>query len=159
MAVAVCIVSFALWKGNAWWEHVDAEFRNNRLFRPIEVPTQIRSEGGRHMLLLRANSRDSDWRDRTPLVADHGKLMHLFLIQSDDMTAFAHLHPKKVSEDEFETALPPLSSGEFSVYAEVTHQSGLARTLVSRVNVPESVGSSKTAFDIDVLPPEVPAKA
>lgn len=141
MLVAVGIVSFALWKGNAWWGEVDAEFRSNRLFRPIEVRTEVRAEGDRQILQLRANSRDSDWRDRTPLVADHGKLMHLFLIRNEEMSAFAHLHPTKVSEDQFEATLPALSAGNYSVYAEVTHESGLARTLVSRVTVPRVVSS------------------
>lgn len=136
MAAAVVILTLLLWKGNAWWAHVDAEFRSNRLFRPIEIPTSVHSSPAGNILTLRANSSDQNWRDRTPLVADHGKLMHLFLIKKDDMSAFAHLHPGKAGDDNFEAVLPPLVSGEYSVYAEVTHESGLARTLVSTVTLP-----------------------
>ena len=135
MAVAAVLVTLLLYKGNAWWTEVDAEFRSNRLFRPIEIPTKVEATENGRLLTLRANSRDSDWRDRTPLVADHGKLMHLFLIKKDDMSAFAHLHPTKVEESEFTAPIPTIAQGDYSVYAEVTHESGLARTLVSSVTI------------------------
>ena len=139
MGVAVVVMTLLLWKGNAWWSHVDAEFRNNRLFRPIEVASRIELAGDRTVLRLKANSSDRDWRDKTPLVADHGKLMHLFAIKSDDMSAFAHLHPTKADSDTFEANLPQLPAGTYSVYAEVTHESGLARTLVSKIDIPANV--------------------
>lgn len=148
MIVTIGLLTAILWKGNAWWEHVDAEFRNNRLFKPIEVQSVVRTDAAQHVLTLKANSRDSDWRDRTPLVADHGKLMHLFLIKSDDMSGFAHLHPVKVDDIQFESALPKIPPGEYSVYAEVTHESGLARTLVSKIILPPPI-SSGTIRDPD----------
>jgi hypothetical protein len=149
MVIAVGVLTFALWRGNAWWGHVDAEFRSNRLFKPIEVPTSVKKEGNRAILIVRANPSDRDWRDQTPLVADHGKLMHLFLIKNDDMGSFAHLHPVKVDEDRFEATLPPLSAGDYSVYAEVTHESGLARTLVSKATLPEIFSATGMADEDD----------
>ena len=137
MAGAVLVISLAMWRGNAWWAEVDAEFRNNRLFKPIEISTELRVDGPRAILALKSDATESDWRDQTPLVADHGKLMHLFLIRGD-MESFAHLHPKRVGDDiAFEAALPALPPGEYSVYGEVTHESGLARTLVSSITIPE----------------------
>jgi hypothetical protein len=144
MVVSLSVIALVLWRGNAWWEHVDAEFRNNRLFKPIEVPTNVWKEDGRNVLTLKADPNDNDWRDWTPLVADHGKLMHLFLIKSDDMGAFAHLHPVKSEADRFNAVLPPLAAGRYSLYAEVTHESGLARTLVSNVTIEESHGAPET---------------
>jgi hypothetical protein len=148
MIAAVAFISLLLWKGNAWWTNVDAEFRNNRLFRPIEIESSIRSEGNGRMLVLRANSSDKDWHEQTPLVADHGKLMHLFLIKSDDMGAFAHLHPIKIDSDRFEAPLPPLTAANYSIYAEVTHESGLARTLISNLRI-DQVNSSGSTVDSD----------
>jgi hypothetical protein len=142
MAAAVVLISLLLWKGNAWWGHVDAEFRSNRLFRPIEIESSIRAEGDARILSLRADVSDSDWRDQTPLVADHGKLMHLFLIKSDDMGSFAHLHPRKSEANQFEAVIPPIAAGNYSIYAEVTHESGLARTLVSKVTIDGANGSA-----------------
>jgi hypothetical protein len=141
MAVAVVAMTLLLWKGHAWWSHVDAEFRSNRLFRPIEVASRIEVDGDRTVLRLKANPSDREWRDQTPLVADHGKLMHLFVIKSDDMSAFAHLHPVKTDSDTFKADIPPLPAGGYSVYAEVTHESGLARTLVSKIEIPSNIKS------------------
>ena len=148
MITAVAFISLLLWKGNAWWSEVDAEFRSNRLFRPIDIESALRAEGKTRVLTLRANSSDSNWRDNTPLVADHGKLMHLFLIKSDDMGSFAHLHPMKVEGNRFEAPVPPVSAGDYSIYAEVTHESGLARTLVSNVTI-ENVDGLGAMADSD----------
>jgi hypothetical protein len=156
MFVAIAVLSLVLWKGNSWWNHVDAEFRNNRLFKPIEVPTSLRIEADRTMLDLTIKPSSSEWRDSTPLVADHGKLMHLFLVRKNDLNAFAHLHPIRNTSGNFETPLPELPPGSYSVYADVTHESGLARTLVSEINLPEQIrppgtllGSDDSAWILD----------
>ncbi len=138
MAGAAILLSLALMRGNAWWSEVDAHFRNNRLFKPIEVETELRQVDSATVLTLETDPSDREWRDHTPLVADHGKLMHLFLIRTNDMQGFAHLHPQQVSPGRFESPLPRLlPHGVYSVYAEVTHESGLARTLISEVSIPQ----------------------
>lgn len=148
MIAAVALLSLVLWKGNAWWTHVDAEFRNNRLFKPIEIDATVRAEGGANILSLQSDASTHEWRDHTPLVADHGKLMHLFLVRSD-MESFAHLHPVKVGEGvSFRAALPPLPPGEYALYGDVTHESGLARTLVSSLSIPPA-SEVRTGFDPD----------
>jgi hypothetical protein len=80
---------------------------------------------------LNLEGTERDLRDHTPLVADHGKLMHLFLIKHPEMTALAHLHPARVRGKRFEAALPKLPAGKYSVYADVTHESGLTQTMIS----------------------------
>jgi hypothetical protein len=138
MAAAGILLCLLLGKGNAWWKQVDAEFRNNRLFKPVEVSAKIVTNGERALLNLESRAPEQDWRDRTPLVADHGKLMHLFLIRQMDMGGFAHLHPVRTGAGvSFESQVPPLPPGLYSVYGEVTHESGLARTLVSSIDVPD----------------------
>ena len=148
MAVAVVLLGLLLWKGNAWWTEVDAEFRGNRLFKPIEIPAHIRKENGRSILAVEADASDREWRDHTPLVADHGKLMHLFLIEKEEMKAMAHLHPVQVPPGVFEAAVPQLPGGTYSLYAEVTHESGLARTLIATVDLPGS-GAAATPEDAE----------
>jgi hypothetical protein len=71
----------------------------------------------------------------TPLMPDHGKLMHLFLIEERTKNAFAHLHPVAVSRDHFRAALPPLPPGRYRLFADVTHESGFAQTLVDRLTI------------------------
>jgi hypothetical protein len=60
--------------------------------------------------------------------------MHLFLIREDG-TAMAHLHPQALARDHFRAAVPPLPPGSYRLFADVTHESGFAQTLVDRVTV------------------------
>jgi hypothetical protein len=81
--------------------------------------------------------RGRGWRERaaTPLIPDHGKLMHLFVIRADDAGAFAHLHPVSTDSSSFESPLPPLPAGHYRLYADVTHESGFARTMVAEADL------------------------
>jgi hypothetical protein len=138
-AVMFCgagLLSLALWLGTRWWDSVDADFRNNRLFRLVTVATRVEKKAHAQQLLLDIDKDGPNWRDHTPFVADHGKLMHLFLIREPEMNAFAHLHPTSDAKGIFESALPTLAAGDYAVYADVVHESGLTETLVSKVNIP-----------------------
>src|SRR5205814_371417 len=70
-----------------------------------------------------------------PLVPDHGKLMHLFLVAEREK-AFAHLHPLQRTAAEFEAPLPPLPAGPYHVYADVTHEDGFSETLIANAQIP-----------------------
>jgi hypothetical protein len=135
VVIAVAILGCFLWKGNAWWGAVDTQFQKSRLYRVVEVPARLEQRGEDRFLILTIDPTLEDWRDHTPLVADHGKLMHLFLVGDPAMNSFAHLHPAKVSDTVFEVKLPPLSGGNYLVYADVNHESGLTQTLISRVTL------------------------
>ena len=136
MGIALLCITLTLQKGKAWWNQVDAEFRNNRLYKQVEVATTVRDVEGQQVLTLSID-KSQNWRDLTPLVADHGKLMHLFLVREDDMNGFAHLHPGKQPSGEFQVNVPALPPGQYAVYADVVHESGLTQTLVSKIQVPE----------------------
>jgi hypothetical protein len=80
----------------------------------------------------------------TPLVPDHGKLMHLFLVR-DGLDALAHLHPPPVDSSTFATPLPPLPAGFYRVYADITHESGFTQTLTDTIRVPAGRGRAPAA--------------
>src|SRR6185295_2291449 len=84
-------------------------------------------------LKVDASERRGQW---TPLIPDHGKMMHLFLIRVEEPGSFAHLHATQRNGAEFEVPLPPLPAGQYHVYADVTHEDGFAETLTATAEIP-----------------------
>jgi len=123
--------------GKSWWDSVDRDYRNNRLYRPLPLDATVRVTNGLPVLRLEVDTRDGGQRHWTPLVPDHGKLMHLFLIRDEAPDTFAHLHPVQRAGRVFEAVLPPLPPGRYSVIADVTHESGFAQTLTAKAELPE----------------------
>ncbi len=146
--VAAAAIVTAILGGKSWWDSVDRDYRNNRMFKPIPVIAVARWEQGRQILQLTVDEKKAGnaW---APLVPDHGRLMHLFLIDEFSLTAFAHLHPARQSSAVFSSALPELPPGRYRVFADVTHESGLAQTLTATVTLtaqdPSAVESTATA--------------
>jgi hypothetical protein len=144
-------VAGLLWFGRRWWEAEAADYRNNRLYRPLAMTASVAADGDAEMLTV--NLSDPRFQRMPPLVPDHGKLMHLFLVAERDMAAFAHLHPLKQDWKTFTCAVPPLPAGRYAVYADVTYETGLSDTLTAtielagRANVP--VDPFHRAFDSD----------
>lgn len=133
-----------------WWAKVDADYLNNRLYRPLEAQANIRSTQNRQVLDVSIDSRELHRHDHTTIIPDHGKLMHLFLVREPGMEAFAHLHPVRLDNYQFETPLPPLPPGRYAVYADITHESGLARTAVGQIDLtgaPNDAGSATLDAD------------
>ena len=136
MGVSTAVVAGALLGGRAWWNAVDAAYRSG-LYRPPDATATVRMQGeGR---VLRVAIDDTSWtssrRQWTPLVPDHGHLMHLFLVRDSSLDGFAHLHPLPLDSTTFEATLPPLAAGRYRVYADIVHESGFAQTLVASVEL------------------------
>jgi hypothetical protein len=126
--------SLLLLFGKTWWEWEDLKYRSNRLYKPMPVSASISiSESQPVMRLTIDESKARDW---TPLIPDHGKLMHLFLVRDGTLDAFAHLHPAQQQPRIFDVAIPPFPAGNYTIYADVTHENGLSQTLTSSVQIP-----------------------
>ena len=136
MVVSVAVLAGALLGGRAWWNAVDAQYRSG-LYQALHATATVRVAGAGRVLRLAID--DSSWtnprRQWTPLVPDHGHLMHLFLVRDSSVSAFAHLHPLPLDSTTFEAALPPLPTGTYRVYADIVHESGFAETLVATVDI------------------------
>ena len=136
MAVSGVALGVILWGGWTWWGEVDAAYRN-RLYRPFSTSARIVETSGSPTLTLTVD--DPLWRGRgwTPPIPDHGKLMHMFLVRDDDLSAFAHLHPTPADPRSFDVVFPALPSGDYRIYADIVFESGFAQTLTTLVRVPE----------------------
>ena len=124
--------------GKGWWDAVDRDYRNNRLYRPLPLDATVLVTNGLPVLRLAVDTRDGGQRHWTPLQPDHGKLMHLFLIRDEAPDTFAHLHPIQRAPRVFEAAIPPLPPGRYSLIADVTHETGFAQTLTTKAELLES---------------------
>src|SRR5439155_6755031 len=140
--VSAVILALALAGGRRWWNRVDRAYRQN-LYRPLHATATLLAHAPAPVLGIAID--DPEWMGRrwTPLIPDHGKLMHLFLIHEPGLDAMAHLHPLMRDSSHFETPLPaPLPAGRYRVYADVVHESGFARTFVSSLDLQPSGGAA-----------------
>ncbi len=137
MAGATLLFTAAVFGGKAWWDAVDRDYRNNRLYRPVPVHADVRLTNNLPILRLRVELTGTTQRHWTPLQPDHGKLVHLFLIRSEEPDTFAHLHPLQRNSTTFETPLPPLPGGNYTVIADLTHETGFTQTLVASADLPD----------------------
>ena len=151
MLVGGGVLALSLWGGWAWWGAVDGAYRAG-MFRPLATSSMITGAGPGAALTLTID--DPAWRGRawTPLIPDHGKLMHMFLVR-DDLAAFAHVHPQSADSSSFVTPMPPLPAGEYRIYADIVHESGFAQTLVDTVRV-EGVSDVPESADSPPLDPD-----
>ena len=135
MALTAVVLSLLVFGGKKWWDFEDSNYRNNALYKAFPVSARVRTD--RDQLILKINVDISERRGGwTPLIPDHGKLMHLFLVREGEPGAFAHLHPARRSETEFEAPLPPLPTGQYHIYADVTHEDGFSETLIASAEIP-----------------------
>jgi len=145
MVLGAGVLGLALWGGRGWWNSVDKDYRSNRLYRAESLRATIRTNDSQ--VILRLHRSVNRWGGRE-LVPEHGKLMHAFLVRQPSLDAFAHLHPVRLDERDFETTLPSLPSGRYKLYADITHESGFTQTLVSDVELP-GIASNVTRSDPD----------
>ncbi|HEX5218073.1 MAG TPA: hypothetical protein VFZ59_00775 [Verrucomicrobiae bacterium] len=146
MAISLLIAGGAVVFGKGWWDKVDQTFRRHRLYQtPAITPTLALNTNGETQLSLRIESGGRR-HDSTPLIPDHGQLMHLFLIRQQG-DAFAHLHPARDSKSgTFSTHLPALPAGEYQLYADITHESGFSQTLTNLLKLSAATGGSSEIF-------------
>ena len=145
-SIVLALILFGGWK---WWDREHSR-ATRLLFRPLASSAEV--VNGRPTANVVFRITDSAWLHRSdtvperarrqriiwsPLVEDHGKLMHLFLIR-EDLSAFAHLHPTTTDSVAFESNLPSLPPGNYRVFSDVVFESGYAQTMVTTLTLSES---------------------
>ena len=154
MVGSAAFVGLLLLGGKVWWDAEDQAFQD-AMDRPFSSAASIAGAGQSRALqfeitdsawVMRGDSmwlREHDKNTWSPLVTDHAKLMHLFLVRDPDMGALAHLHPTTKDSVHWTNPLPPLPPGRYRVFGDIVHESGFARTMVTTVDVPENSDFSR----------------
>ena len=135
------VLALILWGGWAWWGAVDTAYRAG-IYRPLATTSVLETGEEGPVLTLRID--DPQWmgREWTPLMPDHGKLMHMFLVGDEALGAFAHIHPESADSTSFAVRFPPLPPGTYRIYADIVHESGFSQTLVDTVKAGAEVETS-----------------
>jgi hypothetical protein len=141
-----CFVLYLLF-GNWWWGLEDRAFRG-RIYRAPEVTSAVVDRGAARVFRLSIADSATFRRQMSPLIPDHGKLMHLFLVGASDQ-AVAHLHPLPVDSTTFEAALPPLPAGTYYVFADIVHETGFSQTLTDTLALPAAAQPAWAPSDPD----------
>ncbi len=134
---ATLIIIAALIGGKAWWRAEERTFQTQLREAPWpDLSTEIRMDGADRILHLVAGSEFFKHNMSSPLIPDHGKLMHLFLIRDDQRNAFAHLHPIRKEGYTFDVVVPPLPEGRYQVFCDLTFEGGVSSTATNSVILP-----------------------
>ena len=143
MTATAVVLFLSLCWGNTWWGTLE-ERSMRKVYKPLQLSAELQS-GGR--LLLRLG--DPGWLDRKvdDLIPDHNHLIHMFLLRLPDMERIWHLHPKQIESGVFEHRLPEIPAGRYKIFADVVHQTGLAETLTTEINMPDISGTPLTGDD------------
>src|SRR5262249_61998190 len=81
------------------------------------------------------------------LIADHGHLMHLFVVRMPDMKVFWHLHPDQTQPGDFAQSLPTVPEGRYKFFADIVHHTGFPETQVVTVDSLSASGGALSGDD------------
>jgi len=123
--------------GGYWWNAEAVAYQGwSRFFGSPKLETTLEDA---NRLVLRIAGQHPRWAAYTkqiPLVADHGHLMHLFLIRMPDLDRMWHLHPDRRASGEFAADLPSLEAGRYHLFADVVDKNGYPWTAVGEIDLP-----------------------
>ncbi|CAN5578854.1 hypothetical protein BH09GEM1_BH09GEM1_43670 [soil metagenome] len=139
--ITIPVMGFILLGGARWW-NAEAEQYRSTLFRPTRTATIIGRVNGVPTLTMTILDTAFLNGNITPVMPDHGKLAHMFIVRTEAPVAFAHLHPEMPDGVTLRAPLPPLPAGKYRVFNDIVHESGFQRTLVDSFTLAAPLDSS-----------------
>jgi ABC-type Co2+ transport system permease subunit len=137
---ALVVAILAVYAGGHWW-NVEAAGYSADLYRSSDLHATLNND----ILDLRigdpipaADGKPATWKPLNlgGLLVDHGHLMHLYAIREPGMDAVFHLHPKPVSQEAMDIALPSMPPGTYRLFADIVYRTGFPETETSTITVP-----------------------
>ena len=142
-AAAAVVVCVTLFLGNGWWS-VEASNYDRYVYRPLTATPTITADARLKLYL-----QDPGWiasRRLDDFVPDHGHLMHLFIV-SPALDRLWHLHPDEIAAGGFQQRLPDAPAGDYELFADLVHATGVSETVTGRISTGEIHGAPLAGDD------------
>jgi hypothetical protein len=136
--ITVPVLLIVIFGGARWWSGEDAAYRET-IYRPIATDATVATGPRGHSVRIAVRDTGSQDLLRDPLMLDHGKPMHLFLVRDQSMSSFAHLHPSRERGGVFVSAIPALPEGRYLVFGDFVLETGAEYTVTTKIDVPAPV--------------------
>ena len=142
-AIAALVVGGVVFLGNMWWS-VEASSYARYVYKPLVATPSVTADAR-----LRLNLRDPGWigsRRVDDFVPDHGHPMHLFVV-SPALDRLWHLHPAEIATGAFEQSLPEMPAGQYEMFADLVHATGVSETVTGTLDTAAITGSPLSGDD------------
>lgn len=158
--VFVPVLGVLVLGGARWWDAVDGDYKRT-MYRPPALTPELRADGGGRILALRVHDTAQFHTLYAPVIPDHGKMMHLFVVSEGDHRYLAHLHPIEIDSLHFQTSVPWLPAGRYRLFGDIVLANGLSVTVTAPLEMTEAAhaGAPSDADDswADIANPPVAA--
>jgi hypothetical protein len=142
-AIATLVVGGIVLLGNLWWG-VEASSYARYVYKPLIATPSVTPDA-----TLRLDLHDPGWigsRRLDDFVPDHGHPMHLFVV-SPALDRLWHLHPAETSIGAFEQRLPGMPAGQYEMFADLVHATGVSETVTGRLDTTAIAGTPLAGDD------------
>jgi hypothetical protein len=137
--VAAPLLALAIFGGAKWWSSEDLAYRRH-LFGSPSAEASFSVDAHHRTLRLTVRDTTAFRSIIAPVVPDHGKMMHLFLVGRSGAQTVAHLHPVETDSLTFTTEVPWIPAGRYLLFGDIALENGLSLTVTNRIEVPAAPG-------------------
>jgi hypothetical protein len=136
MLVATPVLGLLVFGGARWWGSVDGDYERT-MYRPPAVDAKVeRVDGGGYALDLRVHDTAAFHAIFAPVIPDHGKMMHLFVVSEGNHYFFGHFHPTEMDSLHFRGVLTGMPPGEYNLFGDIVLANGLSQTVTASFDWP-----------------------